>query len=75
MVWSNANSCNTSLGVAANCLEARGGGFDGSKSSTWHDEGNFALGLNSLLGYEGVADYGMSDKKRGRPIHAYSYPM
>jgi hypothetical protein len=58
VIWSTVNACNTSLGVAANCLESRGGGFDSHKSSTWHEEGQFALGLNNVLGYDGAADYG-----------------
>lgn len=59
VVWKTVNGCNTSLGVAADCFEARGGAFDSHASSTWHDEGQFTLGLNNLLGYDGVADYGM----------------
>lgn len=58
MIWSTVGPCNTSLSVASDCLEARGGGFDSQRSSTWQDEGQYDLGLNNLLGYSGGADYG-----------------
>lgn len=58
VIWGTINVCNTTLGVPANCQESRGGTFDSTKSSTWKDEGDFTLGLNNLLGYDGVADYG-----------------
>jgi Eukaryotic aspartyl protease len=44
--------------VASDCGEQRGASFSDSQSSTWHNEGQFSLGLNNLLGYQGVANYG-----------------
>ncbi len=59
IIWNTVNACNTSLGVASDCIEARGGAFESQSSSTWQDEGEFTLGVNTDLGYNGVGDYGL----------------
>jgi len=60
-----AGVCNTSLGVEADCGEARGGVFDSAQSSTWTQtyrnatQDQYTLGLNTQLGEDGVGQYGM----------------
>ncbi|KAE8441217.1 hypothetical protein EG329_005617 [Mollisiaceae sp. DMI_Dod_QoI] len=53
-----AGICNTSIGVPLDCDDARGGVFDGSKSSTWIQSDQDFLGLDAGLGYQGVGQYG-----------------
>lgn len=60
VVWNTVSACKTSLGVESDCGEVRGGLFKNEDSTTWQDEGQFALGLNADHGYEGNASYGMS---------------
>jgi len=58
VVYNTTENCNITAGVPADCGDSRGGFYNGAESSTWKDEGNFALGLNNLLGYGGLGDYG-----------------
>jgi hypothetical protein len=60
LVWQTVAMCDTSRGVSLDCAEERGGSFQDQNSSTWKDEGEFALGLNNVLGYGGNASYGKS---------------
>ncbi|KAL2075540.1 hypothetical protein VTL71DRAFT_483 [Oculimacula yallundae] len=53
-----AQVCNTSVGVKADCEEARGGFYDSAKSSTWKQSDQYQLQLEEMLGYEGVGQYG-----------------
>ncbi|TVY36337.1 hypothetical protein LSUB1_G006371, partial [Lachnellula subtilissima] len=40
------------------CIQARGGTYNLSKSSTYRDQGLFNLGVDTRLGGQGYADYG-----------------
>jgi hypothetical protein len=64
VVYDQSTVCNTSLGVPSNCGDMRGGLFSNVSSSTWEDEGEFTLGLNTPLGYNGIGEYGMPLKHR-----------
>ena len=64
MVYDQSTVCNTSLGVQSNCGDMRGGLFSNVSSSTWEGEGEFTLGLNDQLGYNGFGEYGMSLRYR-----------
>jgi hypothetical protein len=59
VVYDQSTVCNTSIGVPSNCGDLRGGLFSNVSSSTWEGEGEFALGLNDQLGYNGFGEYGM----------------
>jgi len=43
------------------CSSNRGGLFDPSKSSSWQGEGFYELGLDTQLGFEGYANYGLDE--------------
>jgi hypothetical protein len=59
VVWGNVvGVCNTTLGVDANCNDARGGTFVSTSSSTWNQSTQDYLGLNTDLGYSGEGQYG-----------------
>lgn len=42
----------------ANCTEARGGVYDGTKSSSWNRKDLYGVGDESNLGYKGDGTYG-----------------
>jgi hypothetical protein len=58
VVWQTASTCNTTMGVSQDCDEARGEVFTDKNSSTWKEAGQYGLGVNGLLGYGGVGNYG-----------------
>ena len=45
-------------GVSEECGPTRGDLFKSQRSETWESRGNFDLGLNTHLGYEGWGEYG-----------------
>jgi hypothetical protein len=51
--------------VASTCTSKRGGLVDFNKSSTWHSEGTFELGLDTQLGFAGDANYGLDTLEFG----------
>jgi hypothetical protein len=54
-----------STAVAAICTSKRGGLFEFNKSSTWHTEGLYELGLDTQLGFGGDGFYGLDDLEFG----------
>lgn len=58
MIWALDADCDTPQGVPQNCSSVRGGGFNNTASSTFKVEEEFALDLNTGLGYTGGALYG-----------------
>ena len=60
---------------STSCSQSRGGIFDSSRSTSWDELGNFSLGLESNLGYDGLsATYGLDtvalgfSKTSGGPV-------
>ena len=47
------------ISLDLNCSQSRGGLFDPSHSSSWSGFGNFHLGREENLGYDGPASYGL----------------
>ena len=50
---------------ASTCPQSRGELFDASLSSTWSSFGNYSLGLETNLGYDGPASYGLDTVAMG----------
>jgi hypothetical protein len=55
-----AGVCDTSLGVAQNCQDARGGVFSNFTSTTWQQGKQYTLGVDTNLGESGEGQYGSS---------------
>ena len=51
--------------VFPNCTETRGELFDTSKSTSWENLGNYSLGLETNLGYNETAAYGLDSVALG----------
>ena len=65
------NVCDTSLGVAADCQDARGGVFSNFTSSTWEQGKQYTLGVDTNLGESGEGQYGSCGSSRTRNMLTY----